>query len=131
MQNLFLVMIGGGIAQGRAIWSISACRSWLVSAFLGDGRREYCRLARHGLAGRIAGPSLGRHHGDAAFLATGILGGFTTFSAFSLDFATLWQRGASGVAFAYALLSVIGALAAVFAGLWPRARRWLMLLAAA
>ena len=28
------------------------------------------------------------------FVATGILGGFTTFSAFSLDFAVLWERGA-------------------------------------
>ena len=29
------------------------------------------------------------------FIATGILGGFTTFSAFSLDFAVLWERGAA------------------------------------
>ena len=32
------------------------------------------------------------------FVATGILGGFTTFSAFSLDFAVLWERGAAGQA---------------------------------
>jgi CrcB protein len=52
------------------------------------------------------------------FLATGVLGGFTTFSAFSLDFALLWERGAAGHALAYALASVLGSLAAVFLGLW-------------
>jgi CrcB protein len=52
------------------------------------------------------------------FVATGILGGFTTFSAFSLDFAVLWGRGAALPALAYALVSVIGALLAVFLGMW-------------
>lgn len=51
------------------------------------------------------------------FLATGILGGFTTFSAFSLEFATLYERGDTGAAAAYVLLSVLLTLAAVFAGL--------------
>ncbi len=51
-------------------------------------------------------------------VATGFLGGFTTFSAFSLDFATLWERGEAATAFAYAALSVLLSLAAVFAGLW-------------
>ena len=50
-------------------------------------------------------------------LVVGVLGGFTTFSAFSLDFATLWARGAMGGAAAYLLVSVIGSLAAVFAAL--------------
>lgn len=52
------------------------------------------------------------------FLATGFLGGFTTFSAFSLDVANLWQRGDLTGAFSYAALSVILSLAAVFIGLW-------------
>ena len=52
-----------------------------------------------------------------AFLTTGILGGFTTFSAFSLDFAVLVERKAYGLALAYAAGSVGLALAAVFAGL--------------
>ena len=51
------------------------------------------------------------------FVATGVLGGFTTFSAFSLDFAVLWERGATVPAAGYALASVSGALAAIFAGL--------------
>ena len=52
------------------------------------------------------------------FVATGILGGFTTFSAFSLDFAVLWEKGAAASALAYALASVVGSLIAIFAGLW-------------
>jgi CrcB protein len=53
-----------------------------------------------------------------AFLTTGILGGFTTFSAFSLDFATLVERRALDTAFYYAAGSVALSLAAIFAGLW-------------
>jgi CrcB protein len=51
------------------------------------------------------------------FLTTGILGGFTTFSAFSLDFATLWERGVMGAAAGYLVVSVGGSLAAVFVAL--------------
>ncbi len=52
------------------------------------------------------------------FLATGVLGGFTTFSAFSLDFALMWERGAAVTAFGYAALSVVLSILAVFVGLW-------------
>lgn len=52
------------------------------------------------------------------FLTTGILGGFTTFSAFSLDFATLYERKQHGLAFAYAGSSVAVSLLAIFAGLY-------------
>ena len=58
---------------------------------------------------------LGQHW--RLFLTTGILGGFTTFSAFSLDFATLFERGAMLPAAAYLVVSVGGALLAVFAAL--------------
>jgi CrcB protein len=51
------------------------------------------------------------------FLTTGILGGFTTFSAFSLDAALLWERGEVGLAALYVGASVIFSLAAVAAGL--------------
>ena len=52
-----------------------------------------------------------------AFLATGVLGGFTTFSAFSLDFITLYERKAHGLAFAYAAGSVGLALLGIVAGM--------------
>jgi CrcB protein len=51
------------------------------------------------------------------FLLTGILGGFTTFSAFSLDAALLWERGEPALAGAYVIGSVVLSLAALAAGL--------------
>ena len=51
------------------------------------------------------------------FLTTGILGGFTTFSAFSLDAALLIERHAYWTAIAYAAGSVVLSIAALFAGL--------------
>ncbi len=49
------------------------------------------------------------------FLGTGVVGGFTTFSAFSLDAVTLMSRGAHGAALAYVATSVLCAFA-LFAG---------------
>lgn len=54
----------------------------------------------------------------APLLMTGLLGGFTTFSAFSLDALTLWERGQTGLAMAYVLGSVLLSLAAITAGLF-------------
>ena len=50
------------------------------------------------------------------FLLTGMLGGFTTFSAFGLDTLSLWQRGAMGSAAAYVAASLILSLGAVALG---------------
>jgi CrcB protein len=50
-------------------------------------------------------------------LATGFLGGFTTFSAFSMDFAHMMQRGEAAYAIAYVLASVLVSLLAIYAGL--------------
>ncbi|EDQ06798.1 Putative fluoride ion transporter CrcB [Sulfitobacter indolifex] len=52
------------------------------------------------------------------FLMTGLLGGFTTFSAFSLDTLRLLEAGRAGVAFSYVGASVILSLAACLLGLW-------------
>ena len=51
------------------------------------------------------------------FLVTGLLGGFTTFSAFSLDAVMLWQRGAQAAAVSYAAASVVLAIAGAAVGL--------------
>jgi fluoride exporter len=51
-----------------------------------------------------------------AFLATGILGGFTTFSAFSFDVFGLMERGETVLALGYIALSVIGSIAALMLG---------------
>jgi CrcB protein len=50
-------------------------------------------------------------------LTTGFLGGFTTFSAFSLDVAVLWERGAVAAAAGYVALSVVLSIAGLFAGM--------------
>lgn len=51
------------------------------------------------------------------FLTTGFLGGFTTFSAFSLDAAVLWERGAQAAAAGYVAASVGLAILGLFGGL--------------
>ncbi|MHA7889171.1 MULTISPECIES: fluoride efflux transporter CrcB [Roseicyclus] len=50
-------------------------------------------------------------------VATGILGGFTTFSAFSLEAVTLYERGALGLAALYILANLTLSIAALFAGM--------------
>lgn len=52
------------------------------------------------------------------FLATGVLGGFTTFSAFALDYAMLAEQQQHGPAALYVLASVLASVLALFAGLW-------------
>ena len=64
---------------------------------------------------------LAAHRGLTAlspFVMTGLLGGFTTFSAFSLEAVTLYERGAVGQAALYVALSVGASIAALVAGLW-------------
>jgi CrcB protein len=51
------------------------------------------------------------------FLTTGILGGFTTFSAFSLDAVLIWERGQVGLAATYVTASVLLSIAGLVAGL--------------
>jgi CrcB protein len=50
-------------------------------------------------------------------LGVGLLGGFTTFSAFSLEMLQLFERGAAGLAVLYAGVSVLAGLAALTAGM--------------
>lgn len=51
------------------------------------------------------------------FFTTGLLGGFTTFSAFSLDAVLLYERGATGLAALYVVASVAISIGGLFAGL--------------
>lgn len=51
-------------------------------------------------------------------LMTGLLGGFTTFSTFSLEAVTLLNEGHTGAALIYVLLSVILCITALYVGLW-------------
>ena len=81
------VNVFGGLAMGLLV-------GWLALAGRGEAD-QYIRLAG----------------------AVGFLGGFTTFSAYSLELATMIERKAYALAFGYAAGSVLLALGAVFAGL--------------
>ncbi|MCV3209525.1 fluoride efflux transporter CrcB [Mesorhizobium sp. YC-39] len=118
MLNLLLVATGGAIGAGlRHVANFVALR--LVGPNYPWGTMAINVVGSFVMGLFIA--TMMRRGGSAElrlFVATGILGGFTTFSAFSLDFATLWERGATLPAFGYALASVIGAIIALFLGLW-------------
>jgi CrcB protein len=120
MYHLVLVAVGGGIGAGlRHLVNFAALR------LFGPGF-PWGTMAIN-IAGSLAMgvfiEFLARRFGGASselrlFVATGVLGGFTTFSAFSLDFAVLWERGAVMSAFGYALGSVALSIVALFVGLW-------------
>ncbi|AZO68572.1 MAG: fluoride efflux transporter CrcB [Mesorhizobium sp.] len=119
MINLLLVAAGGAIGAGlRHVTNFVALR--LVGPSFPWGTMAINIVGSFAMGLFIA--TLARRYGGSnelrLFVATGILGGFTTFSAFSLDFATLWERGATLPAFGYALASLIGAIIALFLGLW-------------
>lgn len=52
------------------------------------------------------------------FLTTGVLGGFTTFSTFSLDAVSLWERGQWGMAAGYVAVSLVASVLGLFVGLF-------------
>ena len=119
MINLLLVAAGGAIGAGlRHVANFVALR--LVGPSFPWGTMAINIVGSFAMGLFIT--TLARRYGASnelrLFVATGILGGFTTFSAFSLDFATLWERGATLPAFGYALASLIGAIIALFLGLW-------------
>ncbi|MEJ5975270.1 fluoride efflux transporter CrcB [Novosphingobium sp. PS1R-30] len=69
------------------------------------------------LAGWLA--RMGSHgEGWRLLIGVGVLGGFTTFSAFSLDFTVLVERGALGMAMTYVAASLIAGFGGLFAGLF-------------
>lgn len=120
MTNLIFVALGGAIgASARHLSNLFFLR------LMGPGfpwGTVFVNLAGSLAMGLLIGWLAARASGSSnelrLFLATGVLGGFTTFSAFSLDFANLWQRGDLALAATYAFASVMLSLLAVFAGLW-------------
>jgi len=119
MFNILLVAAGGAVgASLRHLVNLGSLR--LVGPAFPWGTFAV-NVGGSLVMGLVAG-WLARRGGASSelrlFIATGILGGFTTFSAFSLDFAVLWERGAALQAFGYALASVAGSILALFLGLW-------------
>lgn len=118
MLNIVLVAAGGAIGSVlRYLVGLAAARS-LGPAF--PFGTLTVNLVGGFLIGLVAGVFAMRADAPQelrVFLITGCLGGFTTFSAFSLDVVTLLERGDSGLAALYLLVSVGFSIAAVFAGL--------------
>ncbi len=118
MQHTLLVMAGGAIGAaarfqlGRLAGRVLGT-GWpwgtLIANVLGG-------LLMGLLAGWLAARAQGGE-GLRLFLAVGVLGGFTTFSAFSLETMLMIERGALGHALGYATLSVAGAVGALALGL--------------
>ncbi|WP_231420227.1 fluoride efflux transporter CrcB [Sphingomonas sp. Leaf205] len=117
MLPLLYVMVGGAVGSGARYLTGRAMLSLLGPDY------PFGTLAVNVIGGLLMGVLVGVLARNTAsetwrlLLGLGVLGGFTTFSAFSLDVVTMIERGAIGVALGYVLVSVIGSVAALFAGL--------------
>jgi CrcB protein len=119
MKALALVMVGGSVGAGlRHLVNLAAMRLFGLTF---PWATLTVNVVGGFLMGLLAGWIGARGHGGGQdirlFLATGVLGGFTTFSAFSLDAVTLWERGSPGTAVGYVALSVAFSIVALAAGL--------------
>lgn len=120
MTRFLLVAMGGAVGSvARYSLSLAAARvlpgaawPWATLAVNVIGG-----LAMGLLAGWLALRSGANQDNIRLFAAVGLLGGFTTFSAFSLDAALLWERGEAILAIAYVAGSVVLSIAALAGGL--------------
>jgi fluoride exporter len=117
-MNYLLVFVGGGLGASLRHTINIACAKCIGTSFpYGTFIINITGSIAMGLiAGYLA------FKGEASqpwrlFVMTGILGGYTTFSAFSLDTALLYERGELGLALFYVLGSVLLSIAGLFAGL--------------
>lgn len=119
MFHLFLVAVGGAIgASLRHLVNLGALRLAGPNFPWGTMAINIVGSFAMGVFIELLARRFNVSNEIRLLVATGILGGFTTFSAFSLDFAVLWERGPALPALAYAIASVLGSLFAIFLGLW-------------
>jgi CrcB protein len=119
MPNLLLVLLGGAAGAGLryeagrlALRQLGPGFPWgTLAVNLAGG------LAMGILAGAMAGDGM-TSRPAWLLVGVGLLGGFTTFSAFSLDLFLMLERGQAALAFAYALASTLGALGLLALGYW-------------
>ena len=118
MINYLLVFFGGGLGASLRHTVNIACAKWIGTAFpYGTFIINISGSTVMGLiVGYLASKGAATQHWRL-FLMTGILGGYTTFSAFSLDTAVLYERGELGLAALYVIGSVALSIAGLFAGL--------------
>ena len=117
-MNYLLVFVGGGLGA-----SLRHAVNMLCARCIGTGfpyGTFIINITGSTVMGLIAGYLAFK--GEASqhwrlFLMTGMLGGYTTFSAFSLDAVLLYERGEIGLALFYVIGSVVFSIAGLFAGL--------------
>lgn len=119
MSKLLFVALGGAAgAVARYLVGVQALRSlgphWPWGTFAVNVVGGFLMGALTGWLAQRGGADQERWR---LLLAVGVLGGFTTFSAFSLEAALMIEKRAYGQAFGYASGSVILSVAALFAGL--------------
>lgn len=114
------------VAAGGALGSVARylCVGWVMALVGTPGGFPWGTLAVNAVGGLIMGAlveAMARGTGVSAelraFLAVGVLGGFTTFSSFSLEVVLLWQRGEPAQAGAYVVASVALAVGGLLLGL--------------
>ena len=117
MNSLLLVMLGGALGSGARHLTGRATLAALGPDFpAGTLSVNIVGGLQMGLLAGVLSRS-GGNEPWRLLLGVGVLGGFTTFSSFSLDVVTLVERGQPGIALGYLLLSVVGSIAALVAGL--------------
>lgn len=120
MQSFILVFLGAGVGGAlRHMVNLGAARAFGIGFPWGTFAVNLIGSCVMGLLAGWLASRAGESWSQPLrlFLATGILGGFTTFSAFSLDAVLLWERGEPGLGAAYVAGSVVLSIAALLAGL--------------
>jgi CrcB protein len=117
-MGFLIVFLGGGIGAAlRHGVNLAAARLFGMGFPLGTMMINVLGSFAMGLIAEYFALRRGLPQHWRLFLTTGILGGFTTFSAFSLEAALLYERGQIGGAAIYVGGSVVLAIGALFAGL--------------
>ncbi|GBF27019.1 putative fluoride ion transporter CrcB [bacterium MnTg02] len=118
MKSLLLAAAGGAIgAAGRYVVGVSAFRLFGPAFPWGTFIVNVTGCFAMGILIESLALKYSVSNEVRTFLATGILGGFTTFSAFALDFAVLLERKSAGISIIYLTSSVCLSVLALFAGL--------------
>lgn len=120
MNSTFIVFLGGGIGAAiRHLVNQAVGRVAGTDFPFGIMAINISGSLVMGLAAGYFAFKASESWSDTArlFMTTGVLGGYTTFSAFSLDAMVLWERGEPGLAAAYVLGSVVLSIMGLAAGL--------------